>query len=123
MNSRIDSLLCLENHGRTVKVTGPIDSWQANEVSAVVSVIITQMKASGRIAVATGISERYMNGAADWDADATVTTGPALEFGPATAYATATIEYTDQTFKPYNWTVQVRLAPCVDGVPVQPDDA
>ena len=121
MISRIKKLLCLENHGKTIRVKGPIDSWQTNEVSAIVSVIITQMKSNGKIAVARGISEQYLNGATDWDADATVTTGPALEFGPAVAYAVATIEYTNQTFKPYDWTVQVRLVDCSDGEPDQPE--
>jgi hypothetical protein len=121
MNSRIDELLCLEDNGRTVKVTGPILSWAPGEVSALIAVVITQVKASTKTAMAGGISERYMNGAANWDADAIVTSGPALEFGPATAYATATIEMDDRTFKQYNWTVQTRLVRCEDGQPVQGD--
>jgi hypothetical protein len=122
MNSRINKKLCLQDHGKTVLVKGPIISWEPDEVSALISVLITQMKDGGQIAVASGVSERYMNDATDWDANATVTSGPALEVGPATAYATATIEKTDRTFKPYNWTVQTRLVDCSDGEPEQGDE-
>jgi len=114
MNSRIDELLCMDNAGQTVKVKGPIIKWDPGEVSAIFAVVITQVKASKKIAMAGGISERYMSGAVDWDALATVTAGPPLEVGPATAYATAVIEMDDRTFKQYNWTVVTRLAKCAD---------
>ena len=122
MNSRINKLLCLDNHRKTVHVKGPVRKWEADEVSAIILVHITQMKDSGAIAVASGVSARVMNGDGTWNADATVTAGPGLEEGPATAYATAAIEKTDRTFERYDWTVQTRLVDCSDGEPDQGDE-
>ena len=56
MNSRIDKLLCLRNGGLVVDAQGPITLWDPDEESAVVSIVITQVKANGTTAVATGSS-------------------------------------------------------------------
>ena len=123
MNSRIDQLLCLDDDGKTVQVNGPIVSWEADEVSAVVSVVITQMKANRKIAVATGISGQVVKASnpTQWSAVARGTPGPGPEFGQATAYATAIVQHDNGTFEPYNWPVQIRLVECVDGQPVEHD--
>ena len=61
MNSRIDKLLCLEETaGLVVDAKGPITSWEPDEESAVVSIVITQVKANGTTAVATGSSGQIL---------------------------------------------------------------
>ena len=86
------------------------------------TVTIKQITDTGATASATGSSETYFTNAQDWDADAVVTAGPDMEYGPATAYATATIELTNRTVKTYNWVVLTRLVDCRGGEPDQGED-
>src|SRR5215470_14059704 len=95
MTSRVDPRLKLSNGGRTVEVTGPIVSWDPDEISATFSVVITQMNEHDQVVTANGASTDLYTRAANsttWAAVASVT-DPALrlEQGPATAFATATI--------------------------------
>jgi hypothetical protein len=122
MNSRINKKLCLNNDGKTVHVKGPILQWDPDEVSAIFTVTIKQITDSGATASATGSSQTYFPSAHAWDADAIVTTGPELEYGPATAYATATIQLTNRTVEKYDWVVLTRLVDCRDGDPDQGED-
>lgn len=115
MNSRIDTSLCLKDGGKTVRAKGPIINWEPDEVSAVVTITIKQRVGPGpQLASATGSSNLYLNGATRWAAKAVVTAGPPLKFGPATAFATATIEHTDGTIETYTWTVLTELVDCED---------
>jgi hypothetical protein len=122
MNSRINKLLCLTNHHKTVHVKGPILSWDPDEASATVSVTIKQVTAGGATASASGSSQTYFPTDLSWSADAVVNGGPLLEFGPATAYATARIELKSGMVEIYNWVVLTRLVDCSDGEPDQPDE-
>ena len=123
MNSRINKLLCLDDDGKTVHVKGPILEWEDDEVSAIFTVTIKQIVDGGGTASATGSSQTYSHGAQHWAAAAVVTTGPALEHGPATAYAIATIQLTNHTVEVYEWVVLTRLVDCSDGEPDQVDDS
>ena len=114
MNSRIDKLLCLRNGGLVVDAQGPITLWDPDEESAVVSIVITQVKANGTTAVATGSSGQILNGASGWSVTATAAAGSPLEFGPAAAAATATILEDTGAVEMYPWHVITRLVHCGD---------
>lgn len=113
MNSKIKKLLCLKDGGRKVAVRGPITDWEPDEESAVVSVVIAQVKADGTTAVATGASGQIPNGATGWALTATVAAdAPPLEYGPATAAAAAMIFEDSGAIEPYTWTLITRLVHC-----------
>ncbi len=95
MTSRVKKRLCLKNDGKRVEVKGPIVKWDPDEVSAVFAVTISQVDAAGNVVTANGSSTAvYTNPKSKgWTATAVVTDpGLHLEHGPATAYATATIQ-------------------------------
>ena len=112
MTSKVNSKLHLGKHGHSVAVEGPIDSWDADEISATFSVVITQVDEAGNVVTANGSStDSYTKpGSTSWDAVATVT-DPALhlENGPATAFATATILVQGPSYETYTWTLVTRL--------------
>ncbi len=102
VNSRIKKQLCLRNAGQTVDVKGPILKWDPDEVSAIFSVVVSQMNSSLVIVSAAGVSGKYAAGALMWEATADAVGGP-LELGPATATATATIENNLGQLETYAW--------------------
>ncbi len=60
MESRVNDTLKLGPNGYRVKVLGPILRWEANEISALVAVMIAQDAANGLV-MAAGASETYLN--------------------------------------------------------------
>ena len=124
MESRVNDTLKLGPNGYRVKVLGPILRWEANEISALVAVMIAQDAANGLV-MAAGASETYLNpncpGAwvspdpptTFWDADAlvAVNTGlrPALVAGAALAYAHVWIVDAAHQVHQGDWTVDVTL--------------
>jgi hypothetical protein len=117
MTSKVKKRLCLKKSGKRVEVRGPIVRWEPDERSAVFSVVISQVNAAGKVVTATGASTAlYTNpGSTQWAATAVVT-DPALqlELGPATAYATATIQVDGPAYEQYRWTLLTRLVDCDD---------
>lgn len=125
MHSKVKARLCLRNGGTVVDVKGPITEWEADEVSAIFTVTIAQMDASGQIRTASGVSGAYSNPTPGvnwasppnpkmwWTATANAS-DPALqlEFGPAIAYSTAIIQNSSNELEPYYWTILTRLIEC-----------
>jgi hypothetical protein len=115
MTSKVKKRLCLKKGGKRVEVRGPIVKWDADEVSAVFAVTISQVDAAGNVVTANGSSTAlYTNPKSKhWTATAVVT-DPALhlELGPATAYATATIQVDGPAYERYTWILLTRLVEC-----------
>ena len=101
-------------------VTGPITEWDADEVSAIASVVLVQAVPGHGIVLAGGIAARVENPTlnAQWLCPrlrlrhgprvATVTRpGVSLEPGSAVAYAHALIENSAGAIEPYQWIVHV----------------
>lgn len=122
MESRVDSPLTLSSDHRSVTVTGPITEWDADEVSAIASVVLVQAVPGHGIVLAGGIAARVENPtpnaqwlsppspAEAWSGVATVTRpGVSLEPGSAVAYAHALIENSAGAIEPYQWIVHVIL--------------
>ena len=117
MTSKVKRRLCLSENGKRVEVRGPIAEWDADEISAVFSVVISQVDDDGNVVSANGSSSAtYTNPESDtWSATAMVTDPHLhLEHGPATAYATATIEVEGPAYETYAWTLLTRLVDCDD---------
>jgi hypothetical protein len=115
MTSRVKKRLCLKKGGKRVEVRGPIVKWDSDERSAVFSVAISQVDAAGNVVTANGSSTAvYTNPTSkEWAATAVVTDpGLHLEHGPATAYATATIQVDGPRYETYTWTLLTRLVDC-----------
>ncbi len=114
MTSRVRRKLCLKKKGTEVVVKGPILSWDSDELSAVFSVVITQVDSHGRVVTANGASTvLYTPGSTHWTARAHVANpGLRLEEGPATAYATAKILVQGPAYESYDWTLLTRLVNC-----------
>jgi hypothetical protein len=123
VESRVDSPLTIDPGGRVVRATGPILSWDADEVSAIASVVLVQALPGHGIVFAGGTSARVENptpgfawppaaGAAAemWSAQAQVTRPlVTLQAGYATAYAHAIVENVAGELETYDWMVHVVL--------------
>ena len=98
MGARINQRLQLSPHG--VFVTGTFTSWDADELTARVSVHIVQGNEIG-----TGMSRRYDHGATTWAAFAIGEFRP----GSAVGHATAIVALANGQTEFYKWTVSVTL--------------
>jgi hypothetical protein len=115
MTSKVKKRLCLKEGGTRVEVRGPIVKWDSDEVSAVFAVSISQVDAAGNVVTANGSSTAvYTNPKSKhWTATAVVAdAGLQLEHGPATAYATATIQVDGPAYETYTWILLTRLVDC-----------
>jgi hypothetical protein len=123
VESRVDSPLAIQSGGRSVKATGPILSWDADEVSAIASVVLVQALPGHGIVFAGGASARVENPtpgtawppaagapAEMWSAEAAVTRPVVtLQAGYATAYAHAIVENIAGELETYDWMVHLVL--------------
>ena len=112
MTSKVDDKLRLSPDGKTIEVTGPIQSWQSDEAAAVFSVVISQAAGNGGPTTAIGASTlTYVPTSGTWTAEARVT-GKNMEFheGNATAHAWATIAQPGGDAESYEWTVPTTLS-------------
>ena len=114
--------LILSSDRRSGTVTGPITEWDADEVSAIASVVLVQAVSAHGIVLAGGTAARVENPtpnvqwlsppspAEAWSGVATVTRPVAtLEPGSAVAYVHALIENAAGAIEPYYWNVHVIL--------------
>ena len=111
MNSRVDEHLVLRPNRKVIEVTGPIDAWDAYEVSAKFTVVIAQVKPTGKVVLARGTASRtYRPGDTSWRAIAGVEDeSTQLIDGEATAFALAAVKLTNGEFEPYPWSVPTNL--------------
>jgi hypothetical protein len=95
-------------------INGPAEDWEAAELAAVVTFVVTQ---NGSAPAAVGIGEtnllrRRPNGADfDWSAAVTHLSGPAFKTGAAKVHAWASIAETTGPGGDYNCDVDITIAP------------
>jgi hypothetical protein len=112
MTSKVNDELRLSPDGKTIQVKGPIQNWQADEVAAVFSVVISQASGNGGPTTAIGASTLTYDPSKDqWTAEAKVT-GKNMAFheGNATAHAWATIAQPGGDAESYEWSVPTTLS-------------
>ena len=119
MMPKMNPALVLTNGGNTIQVVGPIH-WDPtdptdpttppSEIAAVFTVVVSQVKPNGGVAVAIGWSTTFLPNQADWHANAhaIAPTGP-FSPGGATAAAWASIAHDDGGYASYEWTLPVLL--------------
>jgi hypothetical protein len=106
VESRITSIEIKPN-GKHATVSGPIDLWDGDEVSATFAAAITELTATGEIVLAAGENPTPVNnGATSWSADvAVVGNGQLTAPGIAMAWASASVKNDMNQHEPYPWAV------------------
>lgn len=108
MSPKIDHQQNLASGG-PLTITGPIDSWDPDELAAVFTVVISQV-VSGGVAIGIGKSDVYMPTAKDWSANVTVLGGPGFQAGGATAFAWASVAEKGGGWEMYPWGRPIHLS-------------
>jgi hypothetical protein len=113
MHPKIDKVQYIGSNGATsLRITGPIDDWENDEIQAVFSVVVSQITSDGKhVVIALGANPNsYPNGAGDWWSDATVETSVGgFNAGGALVSAWATIANEDGGAEMYGWALPVLL--------------
>jgi hypothetical protein len=106
VESRITSVEIKQN-GKHATVSGPIDRWDADEVSATFSTAITELTPTGDIVMAAGGNPTPVNnGATSWSVDVAVLgNGHLTAPGIAMAWASASVHDNSNQYEPYPWAV------------------
>jgi|SRR3954453_20511003 len=102
MRPNFNSPLHLDDGGKKVKATGPLN-WNGTTGHCKVHVVIWQNGIT-----ATGDSSGYDDSQANWDADGKTQNSATLSPGPATATGTVTLENSNDP-PPPPWTQPVQL--------------
>ena len=106
MESRITSIE-IKNNGKHATVSGPIDQWDSDELSATFATAITELTATGDIVLAAGASSTPVNnGAVSWSVDVAVLgNGHLTAPGIAMAWASASVHDNSNQYEAYPWAV------------------
>jgi hypothetical protein len=106
VESRITSIE-IKNNGKHATVSGPIDGWDADEVSATFATAITELTPTGGIVLAAGENSTPVNnGATTWSVDVAVLgNGQLTAPGIAMAWASASVKDDTNQYEPYPWAV------------------
>ena len=120
VESRIDTVE-ISNNGKHATVSGPIISWDADEMSATFSTAVTQLTPTGEIVLAAGENSTPVNNPSDrWTVQVSVLgNGRLTTPGSASAWASASVHVTPDGYEPYPWAVSniaVTLGTTVVGV-------
>jgi hypothetical protein len=103
MRSNIDTHLDLRHSGSTVSAHGPISDWEADELSAAITITITQNGVS-----ATG-TKSYAKPSSRWDMSLVASNGGEFDDGAASGTAAAIVTLNGGGTENYDWSNPVTL--------------
>jgi hypothetical protein len=103
MRSNIDTHLDLRHSGSTVSAHGPISDWEADELSAAITITITQNGVS-----ATG-TKTYAKPTSRWDMSLVASNGGEFDDGRADGTGSAVVNLSGGGTEDYDWDEPVTL--------------
>ena len=103
MKSNISSPLELSHHGTTIAAHGPITDWEDDELSAAITVTISQN------GVAATKTRTVSKGASSWGMTLVAPHGGEFDDGDASGSASAIVSLTGGGTEDYDWSNPVTL--------------